>query len=373
MFGNPFLQNPAMTVMWAMSHRPINPYEGNGLLHPVYISPMMMHKLQQSVAKPTDPALDAAKAGNMYCDNGATVSCADTGKQVKVQSETGPQVVKAILPEKISCFGGCARYNPCNTNLYSSFVVSDHSCDDNSYWYTCESFEELRVFNNACMRHESGAKIDAPEVVAQGNDRYKTWKQKVMHNRRIGKGREIMYDDGDHGADAVGFAVGEGRGGDSPITDKQLGNRVDNEWNEDRGLGRDKYFDSPLLARTQRENMIYDAYDVDESSAEFERDYQQSRSHVLMGTAEHAQDSTQMMMIGLWSVLLSALFLCLCCLLMIICGWTVNKLRQETNASKKSNQLRTMNQVTYNHVTPHHDEDDDDDEEDDEEQDPYIV
>lgn len=143
--------------------RPMNPYDGNGLLHPVYITPLMMHQLEQAGPKWTDPSLDNAKAGNLYCHEGLTVEC------------DGPK------PSKIVCFAGCADTNPCDTNLYSSFMAGDQSCDGNSwFYYSCETFEEMGVFGDRCAKHPvDGAKID----VAKGRDpEYKLWTEKVLYS-----------------------------------------------------------------------------------------------------------------------------------------------------------------------------------------------
>ena len=108
--SNPFMSNPLLMIMMGMGNHPINPYEGNGLLHPVYISPMMMHKLEQTVPPWEDPDLADAKEGNLECQKGATVSCMDSGQQSKTVSPEGVWKVRELqIPEKISCFAGCAR------------------------------------------------------------------------------------------------------------------------------------------------------------------------------------------------------------------------------------------------------------------------
>ena len=61
---NPFIHNPLYFMMDAMT-RPMNPYGGNGLLHPVYITPLMMHQLEQAGPKWESQTLSDAKAGNM--------------------------------------------------------------------------------------------------------------------------------------------------------------------------------------------------------------------------------------------------------------------------------------------------------------------
>eukprot|EP01083_Nonionella_stella_P134022 407723_1 len=114
-------------MMMGLSNQDMNPYEGNGLIHPVYVTPLMMRKLERSVPEWTDPQLDNAKEGNMECVQGATVSCTDSGKKIRtVDPQTGEIKLKdAQIPEKISCFAGCAKFNPCNNNLYSSFIKSE--------------------------------------------------------------------------------------------------------------------------------------------------------------------------------------------------------------------------------------------------------
>ena len=81
-YQNPFFSNPLLMIMMGLGNQNINPYEGNGLLHPVYVSPLVMHKLEQSVQF-KDPRLEDAQKGNMECTKGATVSCMDSGKQEK--------------------------------------------------------------------------------------------------------------------------------------------------------------------------------------------------------------------------------------------------------------------------------------------------
>ena len=120
-YQNPFLSNPLLLLMMGINNQPMNPYEGNGLIHPVYISPLMMHKLESTVPEWTDPAFDNAKAGNLDCDKGATVSCMDSGKQTKTTTPEGVVKVTDIqIPEKISCFADCARL----VTLHSdSFII----------------------------------------------------------------------------------------------------------------------------------------------------------------------------------------------------------------------------------------------------------
>lgn len=108
MMHNPFLQNPLWMLLHA-SLKPMDPFEGNGLLHPVYISPSMMHELEQSVPPWQSPSLINAQQGNLECDHGATVSCADSGKQTRTFSPQGvAQLKDTQIPRKISCFAGCA-------------------------------------------------------------------------------------------------------------------------------------------------------------------------------------------------------------------------------------------------------------------------
>ena len=102
--SNPFMSNPLLMIMMAMGNQDINPYQGNGLIHPVYISPLMMHKLEQSVPSFKDPALQDAQQGNMDCTKGATISCTESNKDI--QTMNGPKPIQ--IPEKISCFAGCA-------------------------------------------------------------------------------------------------------------------------------------------------------------------------------------------------------------------------------------------------------------------------
>ena len=101
-------------------------------------------------------------------------------------------------------------------------MVSEHSCDGTDYfYYTCESFEEMEVFNDACAKHpDPGAKIDAT------GDGYDIWYKKVMKNREEGAGREIMYDD-DQVEPGLGSSWGEGTAGGKPVTDEELGNKPD--------------------------------------------------------------------------------------------------------------------------------------------------
>ena len=92
-----------------MGNQDFNPDEGNGIIHPVYLSPLAMHKLEQSVQF-KDPGLEDAQEGNMECSKGATVSCMDSGKQEKFVDAQGIITVRELqVPEKISCFAGCAR------------------------------------------------------------------------------------------------------------------------------------------------------------------------------------------------------------------------------------------------------------------------
>ena len=146
--------------------------------------------------------------------------------------------------------------NPCDNNLYSSFIKSEHSCDGpEQFYYTCESFEEMEVFANACAKHsQSGAKVDAPKVLATGHSRYKVWVKKVMKNRELGTGREIMYDD-EKVEPGLSMSVGAGEAGDAPVTDEQLGNKVDPE----------QYVVDPLrsTAKIKQENNYDDEYEYD--------------------------------------------------------------------------------------------------------------
>ena len=102
--------NPVLMMMMGLQNYPSNPYEGNGLLHPVYISPHMMHQLEQSIPEWKDPSLDNAKAGNMDCLVGATVSCTDSGTTARVIDNGIPKIKEVQIPQKISCFAGCASY-----------------------------------------------------------------------------------------------------------------------------------------------------------------------------------------------------------------------------------------------------------------------
>ena len=106
---NPLLHNPLLMMLMGMQNQPINPFEGNGLLHPVYITPVMMHQLEQSVPATKDLALDNAKQGNLDCEQGATVSCMESEKEIKEYTADGKTIIsKPTIPEKISCFAGCA-------------------------------------------------------------------------------------------------------------------------------------------------------------------------------------------------------------------------------------------------------------------------
>ena len=102
--SNPFMSNPLLMLMMSMGNQDFNPDEGNGILHPVYLSPLAMHKLEQSVPPFEDPDLLDAKQGNIYCTKGATISCGDSGKKI----ETAKGLKELQIPEKISCFVGCA-------------------------------------------------------------------------------------------------------------------------------------------------------------------------------------------------------------------------------------------------------------------------
>jgi len=270
--------------------RPMNPYEGNGLLHPVYITPLMMHQLEQAGPQWTDPNMENAKAGNLFCDRGLTVEC------------DGPKPAKAV------CFAGCADVNPCDTNLYSSFLQGDAACDGSSFfYYTCEAFEELTVFEDRCKKHpDPGAKID----VAKGVDpEYKVWTDKVRTNRRNGKGRDIIYDDGDVADQPGGFSMGAGEYGNVPMTDEDLGNVADSmegKYKLDKaqgGWGAKQGPNDMVGFSAQREDgdlIPFGSYN----------------DHLVSSRTD--EEVLEWMVIGLWSLCLLTLTCCLCCIVVAL-------------------------------------------------------
>eukprot|EP01084_Bolivina_argentea_P132023 232975_1 len=323
-YHNPFMMNPLLMMMMQINMMPMNPYEGNGLLHPVYISPMMMHQLEQSVPAWKDPALDNAKEGNMDCIHGATVSCADSGQKAKTVDTMGQIQIKEMqTPEKISCFAGCADENPCDSNLYSSFVASEHSCDGNQYfYYTCESFEELSVFANACARHAAGAKVDVPITTLRTRSKYKKWRQKVMHNREEGKGREIMFND-DSIEPGMGMSIGAGKAGNLPITDEELGNVRDKKYHQDRHLAKQEDYSDDI-------GLVYEEYDSNEEV--------QSSANVFANRHMHHHETLETMIMSVWGVLFSLLLICFCCSMAVCCGFMIKEIRRKMK--KKRTQIR---------------------------------
>ena len=261
--------------------------------------------------------------------------------------------------------------NPCNNNLYSSFVKSEHGCDSLGYfYYTCESFEEMDVFLNACSKREKGAKVDAPKVLANGHSRYKIWKEKVMKNRADGKGREIMYDD-EQVEPGIGMSVGEGQAGkNAPITDEELGNKVDKyDYIVDKGVGT-----GGAHILDQQDNNIDDIYDDDAIYDDIDevidddddrdseinddvdregddgyyngdlggRDYEEyyepnyRNEEILDGynyenggeiVDNNNHDMLEMMIMGLWGIVLSVLFICFCCVIAGMIGLLIRKFR----------------------------------------------
>ena len=89
-----------------------NPLGGNGLFHPVYVSPYLMHQLEHGAPEFIDPDEQAARQGNKDCNTGATVSCVDTGKKVSYRpnplNHNDIRLKDAVVAEKVSCFAGCA-------------------------------------------------------------------------------------------------------------------------------------------------------------------------------------------------------------------------------------------------------------------------
>ena len=190
--------------------------------------------------------------------------------------------------------------NPCDNNLYSSFIKSDKACDVGYAYYTCESFEELNIFANACMRHGNGAKVDAPKTTLYGHSKYAMWHNKVMKNRMEGKGRDIIADDG-YVDPGLGSSRGEGQSHGAPVTDEELGNVPDS----------DKYVvDKGYRASMEMQNV----YRYEPIMLEYEQD--DSQQH----------QSLEVMIVSVWGILFSALMLCFCCALSFFCGLMLKKL-----------------------------------------------
>jgi len=305
------MMNPLWMMMEAMT-RPMNPYGGNGLVHPVYVTPTMMHKLERSVPEWKDPSEDNARAGNMDCGEGLTVEC--DGQSV----------------EKILCFGGCADRNPCDTNLYSSFMAGDAACDGDSWWYyTCESFEEMQIFGGRCAKHsEEGAKID----VAKGADpEYAQWAAKVRANRRSGKGRDIIYDDGQTADGPGAFSLGAGEYGNVPWTDHDLGNVGDRRYHYDTAQGQWEALRAPRNVmhredddgndRGGNDNDIVRGDTAPLNAVRFSGDLlplEWPDAAAPSGYAE--QEVMEWMVVGVWSLCFMTLSCCLCCIAMALCA-----------------------------------------------------
>ena len=262
--------------------------------------------------------------------------------------------------------------NPCNNNLYSSFVKSEHSCDGPSrYYYTCESFEEMEVFANACAKHpDQGAKIDAPKVLATGHSRYKIWYKKVMKLRLEGAGREIMYDD-ETEESHYGMSTGGGNAGDAPVTDEELGNKVDPNQAivGKEGLGRgatgahieyddnnDDYEDQYEFEEDFNDYMgdydEYNEYDNDNNMENEELyDYNFNENDIGNGfndryyeldSMESNHDKIETMIMGVWGIMISVLFICLCCVIAGVCGLLVKNMRKKWREDKHRKYLDDM-------------------------------
>ena len=145
---NPYMMNPMMMNMQLMHFMlemnpyfklltmKFNPLGGNGIFHPVYVSPFLMHQLENGAPEFVDPDEQAARRGNKACSQGATITCADTGKKVRYRpnplNRNDVRLREDIIPEQIACFAGCAASNPCDNRLYSSHMKSEQSCDGNA-------------------------------------------------------------------------------------------------------------------------------------------------------------------------------------------------------------------------------------------------
>ena len=197
--------------------------------------------------------------------------------------------------------------NPCDTNLYSTFVRSSHSCDQTAhawFYYTCESFEAMAVFDLQCATHEPLAKIDMPRVTMSQPSPYGQWQSQVMSNRRLGKGRDIVYDDHEMASPPGmgGSSLGGGGHGHMPVSDEALGNVRDDE----------HFIDSHKNRDWARKEQFADVY-VEQQEERVE--------------AAH-QRTLEVMVVGVWAVVFSVVALALCCLMALCAGVLVRRWRK---------------------------------------------
>ncbi len=132
-----------------------------------------------------------------------------------------------------------------------------------------------------------------------------------MKNREDGKGREIMYDD-DSIEPGMGVSVGEGNAGNAPITDEELGNVVDDK----------KYkTDNNVFARIQPfDNNIDDINDENINIMDYNYNNNALNNH---------HDTLELIIVSVWGILFSVLFICFCCIIAACCGYCKeNKIKE---------------------------------------------
>lgn len=162
----------------------------------------------------------------------------------------------------------------------------------------------------------------------------------MRNNRRNGKGREIIYDDGQVADTPGGMSIGAGRYGNIPVTDEDLGNVADSmegKYKLDRPQGQWEARRAPRNKMKRESIGTQRTYSASRYNADVMQNGEAQIRSDTFGASIYSGDSIpsqewteaisplqrdqevlEWMIVGVWALCLVTLTCCLCCVALAV-------------------------------------------------------